>query len=91
VVLGLFFSAGFSEVIKVFPLPVLGVLLFFEGLALVRLIRDLADSPSDFNVALLVGMMALLLPYGYVVALVAGTALAYLCRRGVVALDKVGH
>jgi hypothetical protein len=91
VVLGLFFSAGFSEVIQVFPLPILGVLLFFEGLALVRLIRDLADSASDFIVALLVGMMALLLPYGYVVALVAGTALAYLSRRGRIALEKVGH
>jgi hypothetical protein len=90
-VLGLFFSAGFSEVIKVFPLPILGVLLFFEGLALVRLIRDLADSSSDFIVALLVGMMALLLPYGYVVALIAGTALAYLSRRGTIALEKVGH
>jgi hypothetical protein len=91
VALGLFFSSGFSEVIQVFPLPILGVLLFFEGLALVRLIRDLADSASDFIVALLVGMMALLLPYGYVVALVLGTALAYLSRRGSIALAKVGH
>jgi hypothetical protein len=55
------------------------------------LIRDLADSSSDFIVALLVGMMALLLPYGYVVALIAGTALAYLSRRGTIALEKVGH
>ncbi len=91
VVLGLFFSAGFSEVIQVFPLPILGVLLFFEGLALLRLIHDLAGAASEFILALLVGMMALLLPYGYLVALVAGTALAYLSRRGAIALDKVGH
>jgi xanthine/uracil permease len=81
-VLGLFFSAGFAEVVKVFPLPMLGVLLLFEGLALVVLVRDLSSSRSEFSIASLVALCAGFLPYGYIVGLLVGTALAYLSRRG---------
>jgi hypothetical protein len=84
-VLGLFFSAGFAQVVNVFPLPMLGVLLLFEGLALVVLVRDLGTFRSEFYIASLVALCAAFLPYGYVVGLVVGTVLAYLSRRGLAA------
>ncbi|MGI9139829.1 MAG: putative sulfate/molybdate transporter, partial [Gemmatimonadaceae bacterium] len=38
--MGLFFAGVFTQVVQVFPLPVLGVLLLFEGWALMWLARD---------------------------------------------------
>ncbi|GIV38007.1 MAG: hypothetical protein KatS3mg032_2386 [Cyclobacteriaceae bacterium] len=78
ILIGIFFGNGFDEVIKAFPLPVLGVILLFEGLALIRLLRDTAGADRQFGLALLVGLMAFGLPYGFAVALVAGLALYYL-------------
>ena len=79
--LGLFFSSGFREVIQIFPQPVLGVILMFEGLALMRLIRDMTDSKADFTIVLMVGLMAVTLPYGYVIGLLLGIFLAYLSDK----------
>ncbi len=79
--LGLFFAKGFGYMVLLFPKPVLGVILFFEALALMALIRDMADSKSDFLIVVLVGLLAVTVPYGYVVALVVGTLIAYLAKR----------
>jgi Molybdate transporter of MFS superfamily len=79
-VVGLFFAAGFQQVVQVFPLPILGVLLLFEGLALMQLIRGEASSRGEFFIVLIVGLLANGLPYGYAIALVVGTALFYLRR-----------
>ena len=75
--LGVFLSAGFAQVILLFPKPVLGVILFWEGLALIRLIRDMVHAKADFTIVGLVGLMAAGLPYGYLVAMIVGTWLAY--------------
>lgn len=77
--LGLFFGSGFRELIDLFPQPVLGVILAFEGLALMRLLRDLV-APVEFVIALLVGLMVVGLPYGYVIGLLVGTGLARLAQ-----------
>ena len=79
--LGLFFSAGFAAVVEIFPRPVLGVLLLVEALALLVLLRDLTDDPSGIWIALLVALIASLVPYGYLVGMVLGTALAALDRQ----------
>ncbi|RMG07400.1 MAG: transporter [Acidobacteria bacterium] len=79
-VLGLFFGNGFSEVVKAFPLPVLGVILVFEGMALSALIRDLKDK-RDFVIALLVGLAAAGLPYGFVISILIGTIIYYSAVR----------
>lgn len=79
--LGLLFGPVFDQVIASFPLPILGVLLLFEALALVWLIRDTVHSRSDLPVAALVGLMAVGLPYGYVVGIVTGTVLVRLGER----------
>ncbi|MDR7482866.1 MAG: putative sulfate/molybdate transporter [Armatimonadota bacterium] len=81
VLLGLFFGTGFDHVATAFPLPILGVILLFEALALIWLLRDTAPSRSEFPVALLVGLLAFGLPYGYVIGLVVGTVLFYLGGR----------
>ena len=80
-VIGLFLAAGFQQVVEVFPLPVLGVLLLFEALALMRFIRHEADSASGFFLVLVVGVLAAGLPYGYAIALIVGTSLHYLLPR----------
>ncbi|MBD2723030.1 putative sulfate/molybdate transporter [Hymenobacter armeniacus] len=87
-VMGLFFSQGFAEVVQIFPLPVLGVLLLFEALSLATLLRDISAERSDLLVALLVGLLCAGLPYGYLVGLVVGTAVYYAMQRGWVGLGK---
>ncbi|MEM4404859.1 MAG: putative sulfate/molybdate transporter [Nitrososphaerota archaeon] len=73
IVLGILFGAGYESIVKVFPLPVLGVMLLFEGLTLMLLIRDCTHSKTDFTVTLLTGLIAATLPYGYMIGIVAGT------------------
>ncbi len=72
-VLGLFFASGFEHLLKLFPLPILGVILFFEGLSLITLLRDLLYKQKDFFVAILTGVLAAGTPYGYVTGVVVGT------------------
>ena len=79
--LGLFFSGCFAQLIQVFPKPILGVMLAFEGLAMLLLVRDIAKSKADLFIAMLVGLMAAGLPYGYAIGLIIGTALAYWWRN----------
>jgi len=87
-VMGLFFSQGFADVVQIFPLPVLGVLLLFEALSLATLLRDVSTQRADLLVALLVGLLCAGLPYGYLVGLIVGTAIYYAMRRGWVGLGK---
>jgi xanthine/uracil/vitamin C permease (AzgA family) len=77
-VIGLFFSGCFDEILKIFPLPILGVVLLFEGLTLMSFIKKIADSKTSLFVALLVAMMAVGLPYGYLVGMIVGTLIVYL-------------
>jgi len=86
--LGFFFSTGFNDIIMIFPLPVLGVILLFESLTLMNLIRDISLSDADFTIALLVALAAGFLPYGFVIGLIVGTALAYLVGKGVTGLNN---
>jgi len=78
--LGLFLSRGFHLAIELFPKPMLGVILLFEALALMKLIADVAPVKGDFVLVLLVGLICVGLPYGYVIGLLVGTALSHLAR-----------
>lgn len=82
VLLGLFLAPGFAHVVHVFPMPVLGVVLLFEAIALMTLVRDVANDRNALWVALAVAMAVVGLPYGYVVGLVVGTLIAFGMRRG---------
>ena len=79
-ILGLFFSASFAHVVQVFPLPILGVLLMIEGMRIMLLIRDTVDVKAEFSIAVLVGLIAAGLPYGYLVGICIGTILYYVGR-----------
>jgi hypothetical protein len=79
VVIGLVFSGAFQQVIEFFPQPILGVVLLFEALTLMLLIRDQAQNKRDLTIALLVAAMAMTLPQGYVIGLVVGS-LVYFSR-----------
>ncbi len=81
--LGLFFGGGFSTAVQLFPKPVLGVILLFEALALMRLVRDMLASAGDFFIVLLVGLIAFGLPYGYVIGVAIGTVIAYVMPKRV--------
>lgn len=80
-VLGLFFSGSFAEIVQVFPMPVLGVILIFESLALMLFIRDIASERNDTLIALLVALICLTLPDGFIIGLVAGTLIYHLMKK----------
>ncbi|MFN3840807.1 MAG: putative sulfate/molybdate transporter, partial [Cyclobacteriaceae bacterium] len=78
IVLGLFFGNSFHQLIEVFPLPLLGTILLFEGAALLLLIRDLANDQKGLVVAILTGLLAFGLPYGFLIGIITGLLLHYM-------------
>lgn len=90
VVLGLLFGEAVDQVIERFPQPVLGAVLLFEALLLMRLARDTAADGRSFLIALLVGALAFTLPQGFAVATLAGTAVYYAARRFGLLIDRDG-
>ena len=78
VFIGVFFGTAFDTIVNIFPLPILGVILLFEGLSLMVLVRDLRGQQKDFIIALFVGIIAAGLSYGFVISLVIGIILYYL-------------
>ena len=63
-----------------FPRSVLGVLLLFEGIQLMRLSRDSAGGEEGFFLVLVTALIAAGLPYGFAVAMVVGTLLHVVLR-----------
>ena len=78
---GLLCSGNFAAFAWFFPLPILGVLLLVEGLALMKLMRGVLHSPFELALAEGVGLCAAFLPYGYLIGLTAGTAAYHLAGR----------
>lgn len=74
---GLFLSSQLHEVIRVFPQPILGVVLLVEALALLALLRDQTANTRDLSIALFVGVIAFTLPQGFVIGLVVGSIIYY--------------
>jgi MFS superfamily sulfate permease-like transporter len=79
-VVGLFFSKAFSDLVQVFPTSILGVILVFEAITLMRFIKDVAPNREELFIALSGGLLAALVPYGYVWAILIGIALHHLFR-----------
>ena len=80
-IIGLFFGPVFQEIVKVFPLPILGILLLFEGLTLILLLKDLTESTTKLSISILVGLIACSLPYGYLIGMMIGLILVYLTNK----------
>lgn len=87
--IGLFFSSSFQAIVNIFPLPVLGIILLFEGLWLMMFIKDIIDSKKSFFIALLTALMAAFLPYGYLIGMVTGTILYYISDKTIKSYIKI--
>ncbi|HRZ29016.1 MAG TPA: putative sulfate/molybdate transporter [Spirochaetota bacterium] len=72
VLFGIVFSNDFSIILHIFPRPVLGIILLFEGMNLACLVRDMSTDVGDMILALIVGAFTLSLPYGYLAGMSFG-------------------
>jgi MFS superfamily sulfate permease-like transporter len=75
-IIGLWFSRAFEQIVQVFPKPMLAMILAFEGLALLMFIRDIAASRRELFIGLLVAIAAFALPQGYLIGLLLGLLLS---------------
>ena len=80
-VLGIFFSGNSAETLMIFPKPILGVILLFEGFALVLLVKDIIIDRNMFLIAVIVAICAIGLPNGYLIGMVIGTTIFYLTNK----------
>lgn len=89
VALGLLFGHATDQVVRLFPQPVLGVVLLFEAVLLMRLARDTASDGRSFLIALLTGALAFGLPQGFAVAMIVGTIVYHASRRYGLLIEQV--
>lgn len=78
---GLFLLGDPATFQRLFPGPILGVLLFVEAVAVLLLVRDMVPHRWAFLLALACGLTAAFAPYGYAVALVVGTLVWHVTQR----------
>jgi MFS superfamily sulfate permease-like transporter len=78
--LGVFFSGNSPDFLQIFPKPILGIILLFEGIALIILVKDIITDRKMFFIAIIVALCANGLPNGYFIGMVLGTVLYYLSR-----------
>jgi len=78
ILIGFFFSMNPTNIFQIFPKPILGIILLFEGIALIILSKDIITNKKNFFIAITVGLIANGLPYGYLIGMVVGTILFYL-------------
>jgi MFS superfamily sulfate permease-like transporter len=72
--LGLFFSDSVATIFKMFPPCILGVILFFTGLELASITRDIGGNRSDVHIMLVTAGLAM---WNMGVAYLAGLILYY--------------
>jgi len=58
-ILGLFFSDSVATIFKIFPPSILGVILFFTGLELASIARDIGNQRSDVYIMLVTAGLAM--------------------------------
>lgn len=58
-IIGLLFSDSVIIVFKFFPMAILGVILFFAGLELASITRDIGSEKADFYIMLITGGLAM--------------------------------
>ncbi|RPH52483.1 MAG: sulfate transporter [Desulfobacteraceae bacterium] len=77
--IALFFSESVSIIFKIFPDPILGVILFFAGSELALVVKDIGGRKSDFYVMLIVAAFAM---WNMGAAFLVGVILDTSLRRG---------
>ncbi len=78
--LGLFFSDSVAMIFKFFPPSILGVILFFTGLELASMIRDIGSKRSDVSIMIVTAGLAM---WNMGVAFLAGLVLYYGTEKGI--------
>jgi hypothetical protein len=76
-VLGLLLGDTVDAFVAAYPRPVLGVILLFEAVMLMLLVRDTAGDVRQFTIVLLVGAIAFGVKQGFLIGLLVGIALWY--------------
>jgi len=79
-ILGLFFSDSVATIFKFFPPAILGVILFFTGLELASITRDIGNQRSDVYIMLATAGLAM---WNMGVAYLAGLVLYYGVKKKV--------
>jgi predicted benzoate:H+ symporter BenE len=82
-ILGLFFSDSMATIFKFFPPSILGVILFFTGLELASINKNIGSSRSDVYIMLVTAGIAM---WNMGVAYLAGLILYYGVEKGVLKL-----
>lgn len=77
IAMGFLFSGNHASALLVFPKPILGVILLFEGIALIVLVKDIITDKKMFFIAAVVAICAIGLPNGYLIGMVLGTGMFY--------------
>ncbi|MCX8124528.1 MAG: putative sulfate/molybdate transporter [Spirochaetes bacterium] len=77
---GVVFGANGIYILQMFPLPLLGVILFFEALTLLGLISDVIGNSFDLKISLIVAALIVTIPYGYVIGMLTGICVNYLVK-----------
>ena len=82
-ILGLFFSDSVATIFKIFPPSILGVILFFTGLELASINKDIGSKRSDVYIMLVTAGIAM---WNMGAAYLAGLILYYGVEKGVLKL-----
>jgi hypothetical protein len=77
---GFFFSSSTLNILSAYPKSIIGFILMVEALVLINLSRDLIKEKRMLGIALIVGIIALLLPHGYLIGASVGLLLSHLSR-----------
>jgi uncharacterized protein YjeT (DUF2065 family) len=79
--LGFFFSESIVTILKSFPPSILGVILFFAGLELASITRDIGNKPSDIYLMLVTAGLAM---WNMGVAYLVGLALYFSVEKKII-------
>jgi len=80
-IIAIFFSNATTIIFKLFPIPVLGAVLFFAGLELASSIKDIGNNKSDIYVTLLTAGIAM---WNMGWAFLGGLALFYAMKKNII-------
>ncbi len=81
--LGLFFSDSVATIFKFFPPSILGVILFFTGLELASMVRDIGSKRADVSIMLVTAGFAM---WNMGAAYLVGLALYYGAKKNILNL-----
>lgn len=86
--LGVLWQLFELKIFKIFPLPVLGILVAIQGIFLIGFIRDLKNNITLFFLSLLVASIAIFIPYGFGIGMVIGILIQIIWKNSTTLRNK---